>query len=349
MGTLVPIDSVRRAEPRKLVVLADSTSASIERPDPRSVRISVTDRCDLACTYCRPSRSDGYVEGRLSLAEWTHVVDGLVEAGVKRFRLTGGEPLLFAGVVDLCRIIASRGVTDLALTTNATRLARFAEPLADAGLMRLNVSIDSLREDRFRAMTRGGDLRKVMDGLFAAKRAGFGEIKLNTVVVRGENDDELEEMVHFAWEHGFVPRFLEVMKIGEGATMLEASPTSLVTVREMRERLAPLLVDDPLVREADRGPAKYVASRGSASHRVGFISGTSDTYCASCDRLRVSSEGVLRPCLATDDGVETRTSVGLGDVPALVKQAWAQKPDGAHFKGCTEPSASKVSIRAIGG
>ncbi len=332
------------------MVLSTTRTASVERPDPRSVRISVTDRCDLACTYCRPSRADGYVEGRLSLGEWEHLVDGLIASGVRRFRLTGGEPLLYAGLVDLCSMIASRGVQDLALTTNATRLARFAQPLKDAGLMRINVSIDSLREDRFRTMTRGGDLKAVLDGLFAAQRVGFAPIKLNAVVVRGSNDDELVDLVRFAWQHDFVPRFLEVMKIGEGAAMLDAAPSSLVTVREMRGRLASLLVEDAPSLEPDRGPAKYVASRTSAAHRVGFISGTSDTYCAACDRLRVSSSGVLRPCLATEAGVATKDPTGvLGDVPALVKQAWAEKPDGALFKGCTEPSASKMSIRAIGG
>jgi cyclic pyranopterin phosphate synthase len=332
-----------------LPVLPDASEV-VTRPDPRSVRISVTDRCDLACTYCRPSRSDGYASSRLSMSEWERIIDGLLASGVRRFRLTGGEPLLHRGVVELVRMIASRGVSDLALTTNATRLDRLAQPLFEAGLMRLNVSIDSLRADRFRSITRGGDLAGVLRGLDAAVHTGFSPIKLNVVVLRGQNDDELEEIVQWAWARGFVPRFLEVMKIAEGAALLERDPTLFVSVAEMRERLSGLLEPGPAAREPDRGPAKYVAGR-RAEGVVGFISGTSDTYCGDCDRLRVSSEGVLRPCLATDAGVATRDDRGAptGEVVDLVRSAWEQKPDGAKFKGCTEPSAARVSMRAIGG
>ena len=351
MAPSLQADGASRPLPRRsLRVLGASAVAESEvviRPDPRSVRISVTDRCDKACTYCRPSRKDGYASSRLSLEEWERVVDGLIEAGVERFRLTGGEPLLWGGVVDLVRIIASRGVKDLALTTNASRLAKLAVPLREAGLMRLNVSLDSLREDRFRALTRGGELAEVLEGLFAAKRAGFAPIKLNTVVLRGTNDDELRDLTSFAWQHGFVPRFLEVMKIAEGAALLASAPDTLISAREIRELLGDLLEDGPASRELNRGPAKYIAARAGEGRVVGFISGTSDTYCGDCDRLRVSSEGVLRPCLATEDGVATRgTSAPVAD---LVREAWLAKPDGRTFKGCTEPSAAAVSMRAIGG
>lgn len=334
---------------RSLQVLGDEVQL-VSRPDPRSVRISVTDRCDLACTYCRPSRSDGYASSRLTLAEWERIVDGLLAAGVRRFRLTGGEPLLHRGVVDLVRMIADREVSDLALTTNATHLERLAQSLFDAGLMRLNVSIDSLRADRFRTITRGGDLASVLRGLDAAARVGFSPIKLNVVVLRGQNDDELEEIVRWAWGRGFVPRFLEVMKIAEGAALLERDPSLFVSVAEMRERLTGLLGAHPAVREPDRGPAKYVPGLDGEGH-VGFISGTSDTYCGDCDRLRVSSEGTLRPCLATDVGVATRDERGAptGEVEELLREAWGHKPDGKSFKGCTEPSAARVSMRAIGG
>jgi len=323
--------------------------ASAVRVSARSVRISVTDRCDFACTYCRPSRDDGYVENRLDLAAWDALVDGLVRAGVVRFRLTGGEPLVHPRVVDLVRLIAARGVSDLALTTNASQLARLAKPLRQAGLQRLNISIDTLDAARFERLTRGGKLDQVLRGIDAALDAGFAPIKLNTVVLRGENDDEMAELVDFAWSRGMVPRFLEVMPIAEGAKLVR---THLVTVAEMRERLAPLLADGALVVETDRGPARYVAARHDASLRVGFISGTSDTFCGTCDRLRVSSTGVLRPCLATDDGVDVSDLVRAGDaagVPARVAEAWELKPDGRTFKGCTEPSAAGVSMRAIGG
>jgi cyclic pyranopterin phosphate synthase len=145
-----------------------------------------------------------------------------------------------------------------------------------------------------------------------------------------------------------VPRFLEVMPIAEGAKLGD----KLVSVAEMRGRLAHLLSDDDAEVEPDRGPARYVSSRVDPSKRVGFISGASDTYCATCDRLRVSSSGVLRPCLATDVGVDASAAAKSGDatlVPGLLAEAWAMKPDGRTFKGCTEPSAARVSMRAIGG
>lgn len=275
------------------------------------------------------------------------MVRGLVESGVRRVRLTGGEPLLHPDVLAVVRMLGTLGLDDLALTTNATRLEKLARPLREAGLRRLNVSLDTLDPARFRRMTRGGKLDAVLRGIDAATDAGFAEIKLNTVVVRGENDDELEALVDWSWQRNIVPRFLEIMAIGEGAKLGDR----LVTVREMRGKLAHRLGDEAAVREPDRGPAAYVQARGSA-HRVGFISGASDTYCEGCDRLRVASDGVLRPCLATNDGRSAAQASREGDARGVVRavhDAWAMKPDGATWKGCTEASAAQVSIRAIGG
>jgi cyclic pyranopterin phosphate synthase len=252
-------------------------------------------------------------------------------------------------VVEVVRAIAARCPEDLALTTNASQLARLARPLKDAGLHRINVSIDTLDEARFAAITRGGRLKDVLDGIDAAVHVGLRPIKLNTVVLRGQNDDELEAMTLFAWERCMVPRFLEVMPIAEGAKL---APRHLVPAAEMRERLAHLLAAEKPAVEADRGPARYVRARHDASLRVGFISGTSDTYCESCDRLRVSSSGQLRPCLAKDDGVDAAGAAARGDaaaIPRLLDEAWKSKPDGRTFRGCTEASASRVSMRAIGG
>jgi len=212
----------------------------------------------------------------------------------------------------------------------------------------VNVSLDSLDRERFRRMTRGGDLDRVLEGIEAAREAGFEEIKLNTVVVRGENDRELEGLVRWAWGKGITPRLLEVMAIGEGSKMMG----HLVTVAEMRGSLAHLTEDEWIGPEAQRGPARYVRASGNPALRVGFISGTSDTYCAGCDRLRVSSDGVLRPCLATNDGVAAAGPARGGDARAIanrVAAAWSMKPDGETWRGCTEETAAKVSIRAIGG
>jgi GTP 3',8-cyclase len=348
---LSPFDlgGAKTAQPKRTLPVLGAAASAVAATGPRSARLSITDRCDFACTYCRPSRNDGYYEKRIGLGEWATLIDGLVASGITRFRLTGGEPLVHPQVVDLVRLIASRGVTDLALTTNASQLDRLARPLKDAGLMRINISIDSLHVDRFGELTRGGDLSRVLAGIDAAIEVGLAPIKLNVVVLRGINDDELEELVRFAWERRMVPRFLEVMPIAEGAKL---QAEHLVPVAEMRERLAPLLVASEACAEPERGPAKYIAARHDEGLRVGFISGTSDTYCNTCDRLRVSSQGELRPCLATDDGVDASAAARAGDtagVPALLREAWAKKPDGRIFKGCTEESASRVSMRAIGG
>lgn len=316
---------------------------------PTSVRISVTDRCDFACTYCRPSRNDGYAEGRLMTPAWRTMFEALRQAGVRRVRLTGGEPLIHPEITAIVAFLASLGFEDLALTTNASQLARLAVPLREAGLHRINISIDTLDPDRFRDVTRGGDLAQVLAGIDAAIAAGFAPIKLNTVVLRGVNDHEIETFLLWAWERRMVPRFLEVMPIAEGAKIVG---DHLVTAAEMRARLAHHLMEDEAKPDPGLGPAKYIRARKNPSLRVGFITGTSDTYCDTCDRLRVSSTGVLRPCLATDDGVDASLEAGAGDhdgIRARLDEAWALKPDGKIWKGCTEETAAAVSMRAIGG
>lgn len=363
------LETGESARPRRsLPVLARGAGRSIEHgsargpvtldparevgsaPLPRSVRISVTDRCDYACTYCRPSRHDGYVqEGRLLPEEWRHIIDALMRAGVRRVRLTGGEPLLHPAILSIVEHLASLDLEDLAMTTNASRLRELAGPLRRAGLRRLNISIDSLDPAVFAELTRGGRLDEVLSGVDAALAEGFESIKLNTVVLRGKNDGELEDLLLWAWGRRMVPRFLELMPIAEGAKL---GPGYLVTAREMMDRLAVHLTDEAPHPEPDRGPAKYVRARRDPALRVGFITGTSDTFCSTCDRLRVSSTGVLRPCLATDEGLGAADLARAGDVAGIearIAAAWAMKPDGKTWKGCTEDSAQAVSMRAIGG
>jgi cyclic pyranopterin phosphate synthase len=315
---------------------------------PRSVRLSLTDRCDLACVYCRPHKADGYLEDRLEVNAWKTMVEGLVRAGVRRVRLTGGEPLLHPDVVEMVRFLGTLGLEDLAITTNATRLERHARALREAGLMRVNVSLDTLDPERFRRMTRGGRLDVVLRGIDAALAAGFSEVKLNAVVVRGENDAEIESLVGWSWQKGIVPRLLEVMAIGEGAKLKDR----VVSANEMRARLAHLVHSGDALPEKDRGPAKYLFARHDPTKKVGFITGTSDTYCKGCDRLRVAADGTLRPCLATNDGLAAGHIARHGDAGAIaeaVHEAWRLKPDGEVWKGCTEPDAASVSMRGIGG
>ena len=329
----------------------ESPQLAVEHVSPRSVRISVTDRCDMACVYCRPSMLDGYLpaEDRLGVAEWETLVAGLVRAGVRRVRITGGEPLLFKGLVDVISRVRALGVDDLAMTTNASRLERLAKPLRDAGLQRITVSLDSLDAARFSRITRGGDLSAVLRGVDAAVAAGFDEVKTNTVVLRGENDDELDRIVAWAWARGITPRFIEVMGVGEGGRIWR---DKLVSAAEQRALLAGLLDDAPGERDPDRGPSKYVLARDGSGRRVGFITGSTDTYCAGCDRLRATSDGMLRPCLSTNDGVsvadDLRDGADAEVVSARLREAWAMKPDD-RWKGCTEETARRVNMRATGG
>lgn len=340
------------ANTRSLPLAADRSPRPVPAggpPAPRSVRVSLTDRCDLACVYCRPSRHDGYLESRLDEASWSAMLEGLAKAGVRRIRFTGGEPLLFRPLERVIARAAELGFEDIALTTNATTLAERAAALRAAGLMRITISLDSLDEARFARITRGGRLHSVLDGIEAAVGQGFDEVKINCVVLRNENENELEAITRFAWARGIIPRFLEVMPVGEGARLL---PDRLVTAREMRERLAGLLAPgDPAV-DPDRGPARYLPARHDPRLRIGFISGTSDTFCEGCDRLRVAADGFVRPCLAKNDGVSARTPAESRDPAAIagaVADAWQLKPDGSTWKGCTESTAREVSMRAVGG
>lgn len=345
--------------PVSLPIYAPSAPITSERrapsTPPRAVRISITDRCDLACVYCRPHRRDGYLpEARRVPAEsWATLIAGLASRGVRRVRITGGEPLVHPELLEIVAAIARvPGIDDIALTTNGTLLQRLARPLREAGLHRLNVSIDSLDPARFWQLSRGGRLDAVLAGIEAARAAGFEELKTNTVVIGARaddlrNDDELVAITRWAWSVGATPRFLELMTVGEGANLRDR----VVPYAKMREILAPLLEAEDPRRDEARGPAVYVRAR-EGGQRVGFITGATETFCEGCDRLRATSDGMLRPCLATPDGVDVSAAIVAGDLEEIgrgLDRAWAQKPDGIVWKGCTESTAAAVNMRATGG
>ncbi|MEO7094340.1 MAG: radical SAM protein, partial [Polyangiales bacterium] len=243
---------------RSVLPSARRSSPASSRAAPKAVRLSITDRCDLACVYCRPHRHDGYLpsERRMTPDDWARLAEGLVKKGVTRFRITGGEPLVHAHAVDIVRAVAALpGVEDVAMTTNGTRLEELAGPLREAGLHRLNLSIDSLVPERFAVMTRGGSLDVVLRGIAESIRVGFTDTKTNTVVVgRGKdpeaphNDDELPSIVRWAWSLDLTPRFLEIMTIGEGAKLRDC----IVPYRVMVQSLGDLVGAAPPVRPHDR-------------------------------------------------------------------------------------------------
>lgn len=318
------------------------------------LRLSVTDRCDMACVYCMPPSGEedhALRPDMLTFEESARVVDVFASMGVRTVRFTGGEPLVRRDVVALVEMVHDRtGIDDLAITTNAARLPELAWPLRRAGLARVNVSLDSLDPDRFRALTRGGDLSRVLAGIRAAQQAGFSEIKLNVVPLRGHNDDEVVQIVEWAWSEGLVPRFIELMPLGEGANL---PPSLRVTADEVAGLLADRL-DRSAGHEivAGRGPAGYVPSR-DGRHRVGFITALTDVFCESCNRMRVTSRGEIRACLASRRSVSLRDAMRAGasdrELAWLVHWALGDKADGHRFLDAAVDEHAHVGMSLIGG
>ena len=267
------------------------------------VRLSVTDRCDLRCGYCMPKGFRDFEEPEdwLSFDEIERVMAAFGRLGVTRIRLTGGEPLVRKDLPQLAaRLSALPGIEDLSLSTNATRLAKHAQALKAAGISRINASLDSLRADRFKDITQG-KLDKVLNGLMAARDAGFQPIKINMVVMAGVNDDEVEDMVDFCIEHDFTLRFIETMPMGE--TGLSAS-RHYVDLRSVRKRLEQRFELLPGMMPGG-GPARYVRVAGTEL-RIGFITPISQHFCETCNRVRLSVDGTLYLCLGQNDKVELR-------------------------------------------
>jgi len=309
------------------------------------VRLSVTDRCDLRCFYCLPKGFKEFQEpdNWLSFAEIERVIGTFGALGVRRVRLTGGEPLTRHNLPELAsRLAALPGIEDLSLSTNATRLDKHAVALKAAGVTRINVSLDSLRPDRFKTIT-GGRLDKVLSGLMAAKAAGFAPIKINMVALRGVNDDEFEDMVAFCIEHGFTLRFIETMPMGN--TGRDAAD-NYIDLQDVKRRLGERYELIPGVMPGG-GPARYVRVAGTEL-RIGFITPISQHFCATCNRVRLSAEGTLYLCLGQDDKVELRPLLRAGISDAELQQAIAQaiiiKPERHEFKEKPEQVIRFMSV-----
>lgn len=291
------------------------------------VRLSVTDRCDLRCRYCM-GEDMVFAPRRdlLTIGELGALADILVDRGIRRIRLTGGEPLGRGGVLDLAARIGRRiggGLNELTLTTNGTRLAAAAEALAAAGVRRVNVSMDSLDAERFRAITRGGDLATVVAGIDAAESAGIA-VKINMVALRGVNDDEFVAMARWCGARRLDLSLIETMPLGETAERREGRYLPLAVARAALEAVFTLSPS----RHRTGGPSRYfdVAETGG---RIGFITPLSDDFCAGCNRIRVSATGTIYGCLGHDQQVELRDlfrAGGAGAVAEALDRALAAKP-----------------------
>ena len=258
------------------------------------LRLSVTDRCDLRCSYCMPSGFRDFEEPHdwLTFDEIERVIRLFSELGTRRIRLTGGEPLVRKDLSALAqRLAALPGIEDLSLSTNATRLAKHAPALKQAGISRINVSLDSLRAERFKTITQG-KLDKVLNGLMAAKAVGFHPIKINMVVMRDVNEDEVEDMVKFCLQHDFTLRFIETMPVGDTGRTASGQFISLDTIKTRLANQFELL---PATMPGG-GPARYVQVAGT-NLRIGFITPLSQHFCDTCNRVRLAVDGTLYMCL----------------------------------------------------
>ncbi len=297
------------------------------------VRVSVTDRCDLRCFYCMPEGFHGFEEPEdwLTHEEIERVIRAFTTMGVKRIRLTGGEPLVRKNLPHLAaRLAALPNLEDLSLSTNATRLASHAESLKSAGISRINVSLDTLKPEVFKQITKG-KLSKVIKGLMAAKEVGLSPVKINMVVMKGVNDDEVEEMVAFCLEHGFTLRFIETMPVGDTG---RNAADHYVDLAEIKARLARSFNLIPGAMPGG-GPARYVRVAGTDMN-IGFITPISQHFCDTCNRVRLSVDGTLYLCLGQDDKFELRPLLreGISDagLEEAIRTAITLKPEKHEFR-----------------
>ncbi|MGD2178832.1 MAG: GTP 3',8-cyclase MoaA [Anaerolineae bacterium] len=319
------------------------------------LRISVTDRCNLRCVYCMPEegvpwRPHGDV---LRYEEIVIIVRAAAELGISKVRLTGGEPLVRLGIIDLVRQIARiPGIDDLAMTTNGVLLTHHARELANAGLHRVNISLDTLDAERFRRITRCGDLADVLAGIDAARQAGLRPIKINSVVIRGLNDNEVVDLAAKTLQADWWNiRFIELMPVGNGGLMTEAWEERVVTAQEVRERIEAALGElEPAKMRAGNGPARYYRLPG-ARGTIGFITPISEHFCYTCNRLRLTADGQLRSCLLSEQEIDLRTPLREGadadEFRALIVKGINRKPMRHHLEEHVHPEGRAMS--QIGG
>ncbi len=309
------------------------------------LRISLTDRCNFRCVYCMPEHGARFAprDELLTDEELLRVVRAAAAIGFEKIRLTGGEPSIRRNLVEIVRgIAATPGIREISMTTNGLRLAELARPLKEAGLTRVNISIDSLDPEKFRRMTRGGDFTRVWAGIEAAERAGLTPLKLNAVVVRGHNDDEVAELARLTLDRPWQLRFIEMMPlVGVG----ELAEQSVVPTAEIIARLEQVYGALEFVGWFGSDPARTYRLPG-ARGTIGFISSVTDPFCATCNRMRLTADGKLHLCLLRDDELDLRSALRGGatdaDIAALMRQAVWLKPWGHGL-----PEGIKPTLRGM--
>lgn len=297
------------------------------------LRLSVTDRCDLRCSYCMPKGFRDFEEPEhwLTFDELERLIGIFARIGVGRVRITGGEPLLRRNLPELAgRLSALPGLRDLSLSTNATQLDRHADALKQAGISRINVSLDSLKAERFAKICGRDSYSKVMAGLLAAKSAGFAPIKINMVAMKGENDDEIDNMVEFCHEHGFILRLIEAMPMGDTGRNTQYLDLQPIADR-LKHKYGLIEHSTPL----GAGPARYLGS-ADGQFNVGFITPISQHFCATCNRVRLSVDGTLYMCLGQEERYEIRPLLRGGasdaEIEAAIRDAIELKPERHEFR-----------------
>jgi len=315
------------------------------------LRISVTDKCNLRCVYCMPEQGLPWLARRqiLDYEEITEIVRVMAGMGLRRLRITGGEPLVRRDLTTLVRALAAvPGIDDIALSTNAVLLEPIAGELRAAGVRRVNVSLDSLRPDRVDSIARRpGSHEHIFEGLDAAERAGFEPIKINTVIMRGRNDDELEDFARITMERPWHVRFIEVMPVGEN---LGVSANEYVSAFDMLDALKRIGDLEPVPGPPGNGPATYFRFAG-ARGTVGVITPMSHNYCERCNRMRLTADGKLRPCLFGNLETNLRDPLRRGEpLQPLVEETLRIKPERHYLvQGSATGSGGLLALSQVGG
>lgn len=306
------------------------------------MRISVTELCNLRCRYCMPE--DGIVkrahDEMMTAEETIDAVKAAVSLGIKKIRITGGEPLVKRGIVKLCDAISAiEGVEELCITTNGTLLPKFGRELREAGVSRVNISLDTLDPDKYREITRVGELSEALAGIDAAFEAGFDNIKINNVLMGGFNDDEIEDFVKLTVDRPIEVRFIELMPIGGG---MDFDRSGFISCQQVLSKVPEL---EPL--EHSEGVAVLYRLPG-AKGRVGLIRPISCEFCGDCNKIRLTSDGMLKPCLHSDAELCIK-GLQLDEMTEVMKRAVLQKPEMRDALDADNPSHAGRNMNSIGG